>query len=136
MFENSSKKGLESPFYTLYEIQKGDTLYKISKEFNVNTKLLSELNGLNIDDYIYPGQTLLIPKKDVSYYITKDGDTLYTVSNIFKTTEKDIVEQNRTIYLLAGQMIYYKKQTFTVFFLYIIHILIISCYNLNIIGVG
>ena len=109
MFENSSKKGLESPFYTLYEIQKGDTLYKISKEFNVNTKLLSELNGLNLDDYIYPGQTLLIPKKDVSYYITKDGDTLYTVSNIFKTTEKDIVEQNRTIYLLAGQMIYYKK---------------------------
>ena len=109
MFENSSKKGLESTFYTLYEIQKGDTLYKISKEFNVNTKLLSELNGLNIDDYIYPGQTLLIPKKDVSYYITKDGDTLYTVSSIFKTTEKDIVEQNRTIYLLAGQMIYYKK---------------------------
>ena len=109
MIDKNRDKKLESSFYTLYKIKKGDSLYKISKEFNVNTKLLSELNGLNIDDYIYPGQTLLIPKKDVSYYITKDGDTLYTVSNIFKTTEKDIVEQNRTIYLLAGQMIYYKK---------------------------
>ena len=109
MYENSNKKDLESPFYTIYEIKKGDTLYKISKEFNVNTKLLSELNGLNIDEYIYPGQTLLIPKKDVSYYITKDGDTLYNVSKIFNTSEQDLVNQNRTIYLLAGQMIYYKK---------------------------
>ena len=106
MFENTK---IESPYYKIYEIKKGDTLYKISKEFNVNTKLLSELNGLNIDDYIYPGQMLLVPKKDVSYYITKDGDTLYTVSNIFGVKEKDIVDNNKTIYLLPEQMIYYKK---------------------------
>ena len=84
-------------------------MYKISKEFNVNTKLLSELNGLNIDDYIYPGQMLLVPKKDVSYYITKDGDTLKTVSNIFGVNEMDIVSSNKTIYLMPEQMIYYKK---------------------------
>lgn len=109
MIDKNIAKELESPFYTLYEIKKGDSLYKISKEFNVNTKLLSELNGLNLDDYIYPGQTLLIPKKDVSYYITKDGDTLYNVSNIFGVKESDIVDNNKTIYLLPGQMIYYKK---------------------------
>lgn len=106
MFENTK---IESPYYKIYEIKKGDTLYKISKEFDVNTKLLSELNGLNIDDYIYPGQMLLVPKKDVSYYITKDGDTLYTVSNIFGVKEADIVNNNKTIYLLPEQMIYYKK---------------------------
>ena len=105
----SEKKELESPYYSLYEIKKGDSLYKISKEFNVNTKLLAELNGLNIDDYIYPDQVLLIPKKDVSYYITKEGDTLYTVSNIFDTKESNIVSQNKTIYLLPGQMIFFKK---------------------------
>lgn len=105
----SEKKELESPYYSLYEIKKGDSLYKISKEFNVNTKLLAELNGLNINDYIYPDQVLLIPKKDVSYYITKDGDTLYTVSNIFDTKESNIVSQNKTIYLLPGQMIFFKK---------------------------
>lgn len=106
---NSNKKELESPYYSLYEIKKGDLLYKISKEFNVNTKLLAELNGLNMDDYIYPQQVLLIPKRDVSYYITKDGDTLYTVSNIFDTKEVNIVSQNKTIYLLPGQMIFFKK---------------------------
>ncbi len=106
MFNNMN---IESPYYMIYEIKKGDSLYKISKEFNVNTKLLSELNGLNMDDYIYPGQMLLVPKKDVSYYITKDGDTLKIVSDIFGVSESDIVSNNRTIYLMPGQMIYYKK---------------------------
>lgn len=103
------KSKLESPFYDIYEIKKGDTLYKISKEFNVNTKLLAELNGLELDDYIYPGDSVLIPKKDVSYYITKEGDTLYTISKIFNVSEKDLVDQNKTIYLLPEQMIYYKR---------------------------
>ena len=98
-----------SPFYYSYEINKGDTLYKISKEYNVNTKLLAELNGLDLDDYIYPGQILLIPKKDVSYYITKKGDTLNTVSKIFDVNQIDIINQNSTIYLDEGQMIFYKR---------------------------
>ena len=106
MFENTM---IESPFYIVYKIKKGDTLYKISKEFNVNTKLLAELNGLNIDDYIYPEQMILIPKKNVSYYITKDGDTLDIVSKIFNVKQEDIILANETIYLMPGQMIYYNK---------------------------
>jgi membrane-bound lytic murein transglycosylase D len=106
MFENTM---IESPFYIVYKIKKGDTLYKISKEFNVNTKLLAELNGLNIDDYIYPEQMILVPKKNVSYYITKDGDTLDIVSKIFNVKQEDIILANETIYLMPGQMIYYNK---------------------------
>ncbi len=98
-----------SPFYDSYEIKKGDTLYQISKDYNVNTKLLAELNGLNIDDYIYPGQTILVPKKNVSYYITKEGDTLKGISEIFNVKENDIINSNDTIYLTPGQMIYYKR---------------------------
>lgn len=109
MYEFANRKNIESPFYTFYEIRKGDTLYKISKYFDVNTKLLAELNALDVEDYIYPGQTILIPKKEVSYYITKEGDTLYNVSNIFNTDTTKLVDQNKTIYLLPGQMIYYKK---------------------------
>ena len=37
------------------------------------------------------------------------GDTLYTVSKIFNVSEKDLVDQNKTIYLLPEQMIYYKR---------------------------
>ena len=100
---------LQSPYYNSYEIKKGDTLYQISKEYNINTKLLAQLNGLDLDDYIYPGQILLIPKKNVSYYITKDGDTLDTVSNVFDISEKELVDSNKTIYLKEGQMIYFKR---------------------------
>lgn len=100
---------LDSPYYMAYEIKKGDTLYQISKEYNVNTKLLAELNGLNLDDYIYPGQTILIPKKNVSYYITKEGDTLSMVSDIFNVNIGSIIKDNKTIYLKEGQMIYLKR---------------------------
>ena len=100
---------LDSPYYMAYEIKKGDTLYQISKEYNVNTKLLAELNGLDLDDYIYPGQTILIPRKNVSYYITKEGDTLKTVSEIFNVTEENIINDNMTLYLKEGQMIYFKR---------------------------
>ncbi len=99
----------DNPFYYTYEIKNGDNLYQISKKYNVNTKLLAELNGLNIDDYIYPGEILLIPKKDVSYYITKEGDTLKTLSDIFDVSENELINQNKTIYLQNGQMIYLKR---------------------------
>lgn len=105
MLDNS----FESPFYSIYEIKKGDNLYQISKNNNINTKLLAELNGLKIDDYIYPGQVILIPKKNVSYYITKEGDTLKNVSDVFDVSQDELINQNKTIYLLEGQMIYLKR---------------------------
>ena len=98
-----------NPFYFTYEIKNGDSLYQISKKYNVNTKLLSELNGLNIDDYIYPGQILLVPKKNISYYITKEGDTLKDVSKIFDISQERIISENKILYLQSGQMIYHKR---------------------------
>ncbi len=109
MLEFDIKNNSEGPFYDLYEIKDGDSLYKISKQYNVNTKLLAELNGLELDDYIYSGQMLLIPKKDVSYYITKEGDTLNGVSRLFGVKEEELIKQNKTIYLQNGQMIFFKR---------------------------
>lgn len=103
------RKVMDTEYYTYYTVNKGDTLYSISKKFNVNPKLVSELNGLKVEEYIYPNQTLIIPKKGIQYYITKEDDTLKMVSNIFGTKESEIVEQNKTIYLLPGQMIFYKE---------------------------
>lgn len=106
---NDFRKVLDTPYYTYYTVEQGDTLYQISRKFNVNPKLVAELNGLKIDEYIYPKQTLIIPKKGIQYYITKDDDTLKTVSNIFNAKETDIVNQNKSIYLLPGQMIFYRE---------------------------
>ncbi len=104
-----NEKSLDTPFYTSYIIKSGDTLYKIAKEFNMNPKLIAELNGIKIDDYIYSNEVLKIPKKGVRYYITKENDTLKEVSKIFGLKESDIVSQNETIYLLPEQMIFYKE---------------------------
>ncbi len=104
-----NEKSLDTPFYSYYVIKSGDTLYKIAREFNMNPKLIAELNGLKLDDYIYPNETLKIPKKGVQYYITKDNDTLKEVSKIFGKSENDLVSQNETIYLLPEQMIFYKE---------------------------
>ena len=57
------RKVMDTEDYTYYTVNKGDTLYSISKKFNVNPKLVSELNGLKVEEYIYPNQTLIIPKK-------------------------------------------------------------------------
>ena len=103
------KPVMDTEYYTYYTVMAGDTLYQISKKFNVNPKLVSELNGLMVDEYIYPNQTLIIPKKGIQYYITKEDDTLNVVSKVFGVSENDLVKQNKTIYLLPGQMIFYKE---------------------------
>lgn len=99
----------DTPYYTYYMVNTGDTLYKIGENFNVNPKLIAELNGLKEGEYIYPNQTLIIPKKGIQYYITKEDDTLKTVSNLFGASETAVINQNKTIYLLPGQMIFYKE---------------------------
>ena len=78
-------------YFEYYTIEKGDNLYRIALKYNINPELLSNLNGLMMDDYIYPGQELLIPKSGYSYYITTEGDTLDIVANRFKVSKNKIM---------------------------------------------
>ena len=96
-------------YFNYYVIEKGDSLYSIARRYNINPELLASMNGLNMNDYIYPNQEILIPKSGYSYYITKDGDTLDTVSNIFKQPINELLNNNPTIYLLAGQIMVKKN---------------------------
>ena len=52
---------------------------------------------------------MIIPKKGVQYYITKEDDTLRLVAGIFKTSEENVVNLNKSIYLLPGQLIFYRE---------------------------
>ena len=102
-------KIMSGEFYDYYTIEKGDTLYSISRKFNVNPALVAALNGLKDSEYIYPNQTLIIPKKSVVYYITKENDTLSDLESIFDVSNEILINQNKNIYLLPGQMIFYKE---------------------------
>jgi len=96
-------------YFEYYTIKKGDTLYGIAREYNINTDLLAILNGLDSGDYIYPNQEILIPKSNYSYYVTKDGDTIYIVSNKFNQSVGDLINNNEIIYLLPGQLLVRKN---------------------------
>ena len=96
-------------YFNTYTIEKGDSLYKIAQKYNINPTLLASLNGLNMDDFIYPNQEILIPKSGYSYYITAEGDTLDTVAVLFKVSKKDLLAQNETIYLLKDQVLVAKR---------------------------
>ncbi len=96
-------------YFEYYTIKKGDTLYGIAREYNINPDLLAILNGLDSGDYIYPNQEILIPKSNYSYYVTKDGDTIDIVSNKFNQSVGDLINNNEIIYLLPGQLLVRKN---------------------------
>ena len=95
--------------FDYYTVKKGDTLYELAKNNNTTIDILTGINGLDKDDYIYEGQTILLPKEGTSLYITKAGDTIDDVAAFFKTVSTDIVYSNNSIYLLPGQLIVYTK---------------------------
>ena len=94
--------------FDYYKINKGDTLYKIAKDNNINPTLLAELNGINESDYIYPNQILLVPKAGSILYITGIWDTLSEVLEGLNVDIDTLISQNKKIYLQPEQLIVYK----------------------------
>ena len=97
-------------YFNYYVIEKGDNLYEIARKYNINPELLASMNGLEMEDYIYPNQEILIPKSGYSYYITKEGDTLDTVADLFKVKKNELLDTNAVVYLLAGQIMVKKNK--------------------------
>ena len=62
-----------------------------------------------MDDYIYPNQTILIPISGYSYYITAEGDTIDEIIKVFNSNLNKFMDENKTIYLMAGQLLVNKK---------------------------
>ena len=97
-----------SNYFDYYTVSKGDTLYKIANSNNIDADLLAQLNGINKSDYIYPNQTLLIPKAGSILYITAVGDTLSEIAKGFNVGIDKLVSQNDNLYLQPEQLIVYK----------------------------
>ncbi len=100
---------MKNELYDTYIIKKGDTIYGISKQYNINPELLSLVNGLNMNDYIYENQEILIPKNGYSYYLTKSGDNLNDVLDLFNVDYSDFNRVNNRILLEEGQLFAYKR---------------------------
>ncbi len=95
-------------YFDMYTIEKGDTLYDIARRYNTDYNLLALLNGMNTADYIYSGTSIMVPKRDVKYYLTKEGDTLLNVNRRLGADLNNFLRQNNNIFLKEGQLIVYK----------------------------
>lgn len=98
----------DSKYFDYYTVTDGDTLYQIATKNNINPSLLAQLNGINIDDYIYPNQVLLIPKAGSILYFTAIGDTLSGIANGLGVSIQELINQNSKIYLQPEQLIIYR----------------------------
>ena len=65
--------------YDKYIVQKGDSIWGISRKYNIRVNDLIELNNLS-DLNIKVGQILLVPKQLDNTYIVEKGDTLWSIS--------------------------------------------------------
>ena len=90
-----------------YTVQKGDTLYGISKQFDVPIETIKRLNNLT-SNTISIGQKLQIPTtQTTTIYTVKSGDTLYKIANLYNTSVKELIELNNlsSTSLSIGQQI-------------------------------
>jgi LysM repeat protein len=71
--------------------------------------MLILINGLNKDDYIYPGQKLMIPQDGLNIYVTKQGDTLESVARNFGVDFNVLGKENNRIFLVEDQLLTHKN---------------------------
>ena len=103
--------------YEMHIVSEGDTLWDLSKKYNIDIEDLIRMNSLNKDSYLQLGQQLTIGNKNIHrnieskkrtiLYSVKQGDNLYKISDLFDVTVESIKEINdfKTSELMPGQII-------------------------------
>ena len=99
----------DSEWFDVYTVQKGDNLYSIADKYNVSLMDLLNINGLDKENYIYPGQEILVPKNNVNIIITKNDDTMRSASDRLGLSENELLVQNESIYLMPDQLLIYRR---------------------------
>ena len=103
--------------YEMYIVSEGDSLWSISKKYNLEVRDLVKMNSLNENEFLQLGQQLSIGNKNIHrnmeskkrtiLYSVKQGDNLYKISELFDVTIKSIEEINNfdEATLMPGQII-------------------------------
>lgn len=84
-----------------YIVKSGDTLYSISKKYNVSMSEIKRLNSLS-SDTLSIGQVLLLSEKDKGEepfvpegsYMVQKGDSLYGIARKYNVSVNDLMDVN------------------------------------------
>lgn len=77
-----------------YVIEKGDSLWSVSRKFGIEPDLLARANGIGSEDFLYEGESLNVPEGEASVYTVSKGDTLWGLANRFNITIESLAEYN------------------------------------------
>lgn len=77
----------------IYVIKPGDSIYKISRLFNISSKEIIEANELREPDKLAQGSAIFIPEKVRKHFVAP-GQSLYSIAKTYNTTIKDIILAN------------------------------------------
>lgn len=77
-----------------YIVKKGDTLYSISRKYNIPVETLKQINNLTSNNISIGQKIYLINKEENGKYIVKKGDTLYSIATKNNTTVDEIKRIN------------------------------------------
>lgn len=117
--------------FVQYKVRKGDSVYRIARQYGVPAKLITSLNGISKPRSLRVGTVLAIPsdpnqktkklkiarkiaktpaKKDMPHvlHVVRKNDTLYDLSRRYKTTVSNIKRWNLIVYhrrIQPGQLL-------------------------------
>lgn len=80
-----------------YTVRQGNTLFGIAQFFQTSVEDILKHNNIQNPSMIYVGQTLQIPagSAELDYYVTRPGDSLWTIAQKYNTTVPRLLEINR-----------------------------------------
>lgn len=92
-----------------YDVKPGETMYSISRRYNMNVDQLMDLNNLN-SPTVYAGQKLKVKEMTITAgegeYVVKEGDTMYSIAEQFGTTPQELKQMNNLdSYVLYERMV-------------------------------
>lgn len=95
--------GMAEQSSVIYQVQPGDTLYRIAERFSLGIELLIGLNQIQQPDILRVSQLLYIAS---FVYEVEQGDSLYRIARRFGTTMSELIRANRNRPGLSPDVIY------------------------------
>ena len=77
-----------------YEVQSGDTLSSIAKQYDLKLSTILWANNLNAKSILRPGQTLTLLPVDGVLYTIKNGDTIGKVAALYNSDSQKVMDYN------------------------------------------
>lgn len=107
-----------------HTVEKKETLYELSKKYNVSQETILRYNS-NALDGLKEGMVIKIPKdqtikkddilsdENLIKHVVKKGETIYSLSNVYGISQNDLLQQNPELVngLKIGQEIIIKKNS-------------------------